>query len=283
VSERIERLVVFIDVVDSVGLYRRLGDHDAHLVIDNALSNLEHNLEPHGAEIVKRIGDGVLCLFEDCAEALPALGRAQRDGSLATRIGGHFGEVLVRDSDVFGDTVNRAARLAALARGREVLVSEAVNERLPPSLRARCRSFERLRLKGDEAVESLYRFCWEVTDATHINTAVSVPAVKIRGEMCLETPAGPVRLLPGESYRIGRDETCDLVLDDTRVSRFHATLDWSRGRCVLRDHSTNGSYVQPLDQTRPVFIRREDLPLSSCGRVSFATMDGGPTLDFHYE
>jgi hypothetical protein len=282
-SGRMQALVAFLDVADSRRLYRRLGDDVAHDRIDSALSRLENELRARGGEIVKRVGDAVLCLFADCASGVEALGDVQRAGRLSFRVGAHHGPVLAREGDVFGDTVNRAARLAALARSREILLSEIVTDALPLELRECCRPVERVRLKGDEAPELLFRFKWEAVDSTRVNTALSITAVKVKGELCLETPSGRVRLEPGTSYRIGRDHSCDLVLDDSRISRFHATLEWRRGRCVLCDHSTNGSYVRPMDATRAVFIRREEMPLVGVGRVSFAALDEGPALDFRYE
>lgn len=278
-----ERLVVFVDVVDSLGLYRRLGDRDAHAMIDEALTTLEGQIGSRNGEVIKRIGDGSLSLFADVGDGVLMLGEAQRCADLALRIGAHWGVVLRRQNDVFGDTVNRAARLAGLARGREVLLSEEVTDRLVEPLRARCRPVERVRLKGHDAVESLYQYGWEGSNATRVNTAISITAARIRGDLRLDTSAGPVHLPSGETYVIGRDESCDLVLDDTRVSRFHATLEWRRGRCVLCDHSTNGSFLHGSEQTRAVLVRREDVPLAGAGRISFAADDPRLVVDFCYE
>jgi adenylate cyclase len=276
-------LVVFLDVADSRGLYRSLGDRLAHEQIAAALSAVEAALEGHGGEVIKRVGDAVLCRFADCARGVDALDAVQRGTDLNWRVGAHCGPVLASEGDIFGDTVNRAARLAALARAREILVTQEVVDSLPEPLAGRCRPVERVRLKGDDAAGLLHRYDWEASQATAVNTAISITALKIRGELRLDTPTGTTRLLPGETFRIGRDPQCDLVLDDVRISRLHATLQWRRGRYVLCDHSTNGSYVHAADATRPVFIRREEMPLAGCGRISLAAMDGGPVLDFRYE
>jgi hypothetical protein len=278
-----EPLIAFLDVADSRALYRRLGDRAAHERIVAALTGLEHDLVVRGGEIIKRVGDAVLCRFADCAQGVLALGEVQGAREVSWRVGAHAGPVLDREGDIFGDTVNRAARLAALARAREVLLTAEVAQRLPVALGSRCRPVERVRLKGDDAAGVLYRYGWEGSHATAVNTAISITAVKIRGELRLETPAGTVRLVPGESYRIGRAAECDLVLDDVRISRVHATLEWRRGRCVLCDHSTNGSYVQAVDRSRAIFLRREDMPLVGAGRIHFAALESGPAVDFQYE
>ncbi|NJN53140.1 MAG: FHA domain-containing protein [Gammaproteobacteria bacterium] len=146
-----------------------------------------------------------------------------------------------------------------------------------------CRNVERRRLKGEGEQQTLYRFDWEGRDVTRVNTAISITAVKVRGQLHLDTGSGGVLVGRDDRLRIGRDPTCDLIVDDPRVSRFHATLEWHRGRFVLKDHSTNGSFVQSNEQSRAIFIRREELPLTGDGRLMFAADDVDPSVSFRYE
>ena len=276
-----ERLIAFVDVADSLAMYRRLGDSAAQHAISGALDSVEQRIVEGGGEVVKRTGDGLLALFDSCARGLETLGDVQRAAALGLRIGAHLGPVLAHQGDVFGDTVNRAARLAALARVNEILVSEAVSRSSDTA--GRLQPVERVRLKGVEAIECVYRYGWEERNATQVNTAISITAIKVRGELRIDTPRGAIHLSEGAQVVFGRDASCDVVLDDTRVSRFHATLEWQRGRCVLRDHSTNGTFVTPSDDGRTVLLRREGMPLPTAGRVRLATIDGGPGFAFCYE
>ena len=282
-----DRLIAFIDVADSLGMYRRLGDRDAQRAIAAELGGSERRVREGGGDVVKHTGDGLLAVFDCRKRGLEALGSVQRAAALGLRIGAHFGPVLARAGDVFGDTVNRAARLAALARVNEILVSEAVAGAVDSKVRDRLQPVERLRLKGVDEIECVYRYGWEERNATQVNTAISITALKIHGELRVDTADGPIRLAQGEQVVFGRDQSCDIVLDDSRVSRFHATLEWQHGRCVLRDHSTNGTFVTPLEapsvEGRTVLLRREGMPLPVAGHVKLATLDGGPGFDFRYE
>ena len=83
---------------------------------------------------MKTTGDGTVAVFEDPVAAVGAAGDAQEElaqqswgptGPLLARIGVHTGSAEVRDDDYFGPTLNRAARLTAIAHGGQVLISEA--------------------------------------------------------------------------------------------------------------------------------------------------------------
>lgn len=87
----------------------------------------------HGGRIVKLLGDGFLCEFPAAAAALA---RAEdwlagtAGGAMHFRIGVHAGEVIEEDGDLYGDTVNIAARLEALAAPGTACVSAAVHAHL---------------------------------------------------------------------------------------------------------------------------------------------------------
>ena len=93
-------------------------------------------ISSEGARLVKLIGDGAMFIAGSAADAASiarALVRAASDDPRLpdVRVGLGAGEVLVRDGDVFGPTVNRAARLVTVADPGRVLVDDAVAARLP--------------------------------------------------------------------------------------------------------------------------------------------------------
>jgi adenylate cyclase len=91
--------------------------------------------------IVKRLGDGVMAVFDDAApavdaalEASRAVGEIQLDGySPQLRAGIHFGKPRKLGSDYFGVDVNVAARVADAAGPGEVLISESVCDQIAGS------------------------------------------------------------------------------------------------------------------------------------------------------
>jgi adenylate cyclase len=274
-----QRVVAFVDVVDSVGLYGRIGDAAAQGRIDEALAFARACAEEGGGRCVKRNGDEILLLFPNADAAFDALIAIQTDALLELRVGAHAGALLRKRGDIFGDTVNIAARLTAIARAREIVISEMVHSALDATHRAACRRFEQIRLRGTTRSMAIYHLCWEPSTATHFNSLLRLTdATHCR--LVLKTKTGPIELDGEQELTIGRDPQCDVVIDDPRVSRFHATLEWRRGGVVLRDHSTNGSFVHAADDTRAQFVRRDALPVRGTGELKFGA--GGADCSVQY-
>lgn len=121
--------VGFLDLAGYTTLTLVHGDESAADVAER-FAALVRSALADGDELVKTIGDGALVL-SDTAPAMAALARrvcASLDAEPAfpvLRVGLHAGPVVRRGSDVFGATVNAAARVAALAAGGQVLATDA--------------------------------------------------------------------------------------------------------------------------------------------------------------
>ena len=124
--------VLFADVSGSTRLYEAAGDARAMEAIQRCLERLRKSAESFGGRVVKTIGDEVMVLFpspdaaagasadmQHAIDALPSV-----DGTkLGVRIGFQYGPVMQRDDDVFGDTVNLAARLVGQAGKGQIITS----------------------------------------------------------------------------------------------------------------------------------------------------------------
>ena len=96
----------------------------------------------HGGRVFKTTGDGVLAEFSSVVDAVRAALDVQSaiannrgaDDPLQIRVGVNVGDVVVRDGDLFGDSVNLAARLEGAAEPGGVLISASTREKLPHSL-----------------------------------------------------------------------------------------------------------------------------------------------------
>lgn len=131
--------ILFSDIEDSTALNERLGDR-AFVALLDAHDELVHRLvdREHG-HVVKSQGDGFMIAFgEPDAAIRVATGmqraitgtrkRALRRTPIKVRVGIHAGHVVARDGDYFGLNVAMAARVAALAEGGEILVTEGVRD-----------------------------------------------------------------------------------------------------------------------------------------------------------
>ena len=130
------RTVVFTDIVGSTSLTQQLGDdaameflHMHDTIVRGALTTC------NGLE-VKHTGDGIMSSFVSAAAAVRCAAQIQRELSkrqdgkvpLKVRIGGAAGEPVERDKDIFGSTVQLAARLCSHAQPEQILVSNVVAE-----------------------------------------------------------------------------------------------------------------------------------------------------------
>jgi predicted component of type VI protein secretion system len=66
---------------------------------------------------------------------------------------------------------------------------------------------------------------------------------------------------------LGRGVQCDIIINSTHASRLHAKIEFRRGKFVIIDQSTNGTFIKTSDG-KDVYLRREALPLMGNGVIS---------------
>jgi adenylate cyclase len=141
-SARVERRLAAILAADVAGYSRLIGaDEGGTLERLRALRRelLDPKIAEHRGRLVKTTGDGLLVEFGSVVDALRCAIEVQRemagrdagvspDNRVALRIGINVGDIAVEDGDIFGDGVNVAARLEALAEVGGICVSARVQE-----------------------------------------------------------------------------------------------------------------------------------------------------------
>ena len=126
--------VLFADVEGSTALLERLGQERWLRGLTEYEALLSASIGEHGGTLVKALGDGHLVAFPSARAGLRCAIDVQRalplEGvpGLRVRMGMHTGEPAVREDDLHGRTVVKAARIADLARGGEIVVSSVVRE-----------------------------------------------------------------------------------------------------------------------------------------------------------
>jgi class 3 adenylate cyclase len=162
--------ILFSDIEDSTPLNERLGDA-AWVRLLSAHNRLVRScVERHDGHVVKTQGDGFMIVFGAPDEAvraaidIQAAVRAARlrrlRADVRIRIGVHTGRAVSRDGDYFGRNVAMTARIAAHARGGEILVSDEVRAALPTD-EFDLEPLGEIELKGLADRQSL----WSVTSA----------------------------------------------------------------------------------------------------------------------
>jgi len=130
------RTIVFTDIVDSTLLTQQVGDRAAMEVIRIHDTVVRQAITATDGREIKHTGDGIMASFVSAEGAVRFAIRTQsaltkydfeRDEMrLQVRIGAAIGEPVERHNDLFGSTVQLAARLCAAAEPGEILVSEAI-------------------------------------------------------------------------------------------------------------------------------------------------------------
>jgi class 3 adenylate cyclase len=125
--------LMFTDIEDSTKLAVRLGDDAWSSLVLHHDRTIEEIAGRHGGVVVKTLGDGAMVAFDSTRSAVLAAREVQKafpteaDGSaIRARIGIHVGDVIRAGDDYLGVAVNKAARIAAEARGGETLISDTV-------------------------------------------------------------------------------------------------------------------------------------------------------------
>lgn len=131
------RTIMFTDIVDSTGMTARLGDLRAVEMTRAHDALVRRALKDKGGREVKHTGDGIMASFDevaaavDCArviqQAFDAFNLASKE-KLRVRIGLDSGEPVADSNDLFGVTVQTAARLCQNAEPDTIVVSGAVSE-----------------------------------------------------------------------------------------------------------------------------------------------------------
>ena len=129
--------ILFSDIEDSTLMTERLGDERWLEVLRAHNALFRRRLREHGGFEVKSQGDGFMLVFRDPERALACAVDIQRDlesgevddeERVRVRMGLHTGQAIREEGDIFGRSVILAARIAAQARGGEILVSAPLRE-----------------------------------------------------------------------------------------------------------------------------------------------------------
>lgn len=280
--------VLFADVVGSTRLYETFGDTTAKQMIDECLAVLAAVVLQYGGRVVKTIGDEIMCVLPSADNAclaatdmhhkitaLPTVSKVKR----SVRIGFHFGPVIEENNDVFGDTVNVAARMAGLAKGTQIITTSATVACMSHILQLSTRSIAALSVKGKGDEVAVSEVIWQGGDELTMSTssiAFSAKPVTLQLE---HNARALVVDHANASLVLGRDAQCDIVIADRNASRQHARIECRRDKFFLIDQSTNGTFVAMANEPE-VVLRREELMLRGTGRVGFGHSVDVPGAEF---
>ncbi len=267
--------VLFADICQSTSLFERLGDRAALELITEALRLSSDEAVKLQGQVIGTIGDEVMCTFDSPENALQAANRMHatiqhqprmQTHRLAMRIGINSGPVLTTDDNVYGTTVNIAARLAQQAKANQSLVSANTVAYSQNRYAGEFRPIGWLNLPGKAGAFNVHELI-APGDKDEVTEVALVPLKRTTAfQLSLRFFDHQVQLNPMlVRYLLGRGEECDQVIDHPTVSREHAEIRYQDGKFQLRDFSTNGSVVvQDETSTR---LHRSAIDLSDKGQI----------------
>lgn len=281
-------VVLFADVVGSTRLYDTFGDTTAKQMIDECLTSLQGVVLQYGGRVIKTIGDEIMCVLPSADSgclaatdmhhkimALPMVSKVKR----SVRIGFHFGPVIEEKGDVFGDTVNVAARMAGLAKGMQIITTGATVACMSHMLQLSTRPIAALSVKGKGDDVNVSEVIWQGGEELTMSTS-SIAFTSKAGTLQLEHNGRELVLEHGSAAVVlGRDAQCEVVIADRNASRQHARIECRRDKFFLVDQSTNGSFVT-IGNEAEVVLRREEIMLRGSGRIGFGHSVSVPGAEF---
>lgn len=167
IAESAFRAVMFTDIVGSTEMTARIGDARSVEMVRAHDSLVRRSLGDHDGREVKHLGDGIMASFNEPGDAVDCARTIQRALSafnaasavqLRVRIGIDAGEPVEDGNDLFGATVQRAARLCGAATADSILVSEAISRRAAGRVETIYAGSREL--KGFAEAEPVYEVAW---------------------------------------------------------------------------------------------------------------------------
>ncbi|WP_158643255.1 adenylate/guanylate cyclase domain-containing protein [Ketobacter alkanivorans] len=283
-------VIMFADVSGSTQLYENLGDTDAHDCISESLNRIVHHASQHNGHLVETIGDEAMIMFAKIEDAaLAAIDMQQHffqtpvahDHFIKIRIGFHYGPIEYDEGHPFGDTVNVAARVAALCESGRIIATDTTVSGLATQQEFQLRPYQTARVKGKSKPIRVQEIVWDREDSTSMINATQMTQLTQLESQPLSLQIyyrGKVyELAAGQgAFIIGRETHCDLVIDSALASRTHARIEFRWGEAILTDHSTNGTYVEAQRGKREgdgtsIRLHRREAALHGTGKIAIGT------------
>lgn len=292
-----ERTVLFADLRGSTALFERLGNAEATSVITHTVNALGASVAQRGGQVVKTLGDGLMAVFEMPAPAVAAAAlmhealenlvqRGSAHGAstglrgLRLQVALARGEIVEMGGDCFGDAVNVAARLLDHAGDNETLITEEVHAGLARVDQVRFRSLDWMHLRGRAEPVHVHllggkRPAGDIAAATAFGAAL-MPAAEPEGMRLSWRHTS--RLVSSDRMPVilGRSPQSAFCVDDARVSRQHARLDWQGGVFSLTDLSINGTFVRFANADEVISLKRGTCTLHGSGVIGLGAPPSDP-------
>ncbi|MGI9357508.1 MAG: adenylate/guanylate cyclase domain-containing protein [Rhizobiaceae bacterium] len=283
-----EYCVLLADVTGSTALYSRVGDVEALAAISAYVESVKSIITRHNGEFIHSRGDDILSIYLDPTDALAAtrdMLKVRSESGLTLHAGLHFGAVVRTDDDIYGDTVNIAARLSTTANTDEVLISSSFADLEDGKFKEELRFINHVDFKGKDEPMAVYTLRPVLVNATKTQigaqTQFNDPLPNAK-----EIGVSVELILNGKSYFcsdnetmiLGRADHCEVLDPSPWVSREHAVIEVKGDKVNLTDRSSGSTYVK-MGDGHEVSIVRQSIMLAGSGIISLALSTEAPNVN----
>jgi adenylate cyclase len=280
-------VMMVADVTGSASLHQRLDEQEAGRAIERCIKRMTRSIEAGGGHLLQVAGDELLASFASAEEAChTAIDMQQRIAdlppvsghTLCIRVALHDSDNAAMDQMAGALKLSSLMRIASLAEGTEILCSTPVANALTNSGTIRMAPRRELgKLEEDNATLALTQVLWAANPASQTRQSNEPERSKkslhllYRGKTFRIDERNPVLTL-------GRDTTCNLMIDDRKVSRTHARIEQRADGFYLVDSSTNGSFLSMLGG-QEILVRRYEVLLADNGLICFGSSANDPAAE----
>jgi adenylate cyclase len=295
----VQTTVVFTDLHGSTAIFETLGNARAAETVTQITTWIAFQCERYGGQVVKTLGDGVLAMFNNKHSAVSAVvalqrghskwvSRATTDLRMPMRIGIATGEVEMVGGDCYGDPVNVASRLCDLCEPNQIWANAATLDNEPETNGVTFRLLGPINIRGRAEPCTVFQIEWREELASDFLTMQGEldPGSVVAGGDVLGREIELSWLGSTKKFRafdlpinIGRVRDNHFVVDDRRVSRTHARLEWRNGSVVFVDVSSFGSWIRFNGVSgSDVLLRREECVLHGKGELALGASFADPSV-----
>ena len=293
-AKDLEVAILFADVVGSTQLYDKFGDTKASETVAQCLEVMKDSTYQFNGTVIKTIGDEVMATFPTVDEAMGAAVMMQsrissdnrQEGRIpvSIRIGCHYGPVVQEQNDIFGAAVHTANRMTSQAKAKQIIISGGTVEKMKPDLKKQTRQIDVATVRGKLDEVALYELLWNPEEATSMLPTIEWENQRKASRLMLNFRGQNVEISEKrKSVIMGRADDNDLVIKGNLISRIHAKVEMRRGKFMLVDQSTNGTFVQNV-QGEETFVRRDSTELHGEGTIGLGRAEPpGSALAVHFK
>ncbi len=268
--------LLFADISKSSTIYERLGDQAAQEIVATILNCLTNWAVNFKGNVIKTVGDAIIATFPSTDNAIKAAKSMQLAMTndcnphqpINIHIGIHYGPVVIDNEDIFGDAVNVASRVVDYANPRQIVATRAAVANLPEDASHFTKYITKITAKNISGEIELFEIIYEdqnttmVIDCRELSKAICSSLYLMRsGQVIIVDIQKPI-------VSVGREDFNDIIIQYSWISRTHAYIENRNGVYMIKDKSTNGTFIYPQNAD-PIYVNKGEHLLSGKGVIIF--------------